>query len=69
MEIDKMSNNGGLKKLWYVYTRTLCTHLWIQRCYKLPLKVGQAGDCPGGAVVKTPCSQCREPGLDPWSGN
>ena len=27
------------------------------------------GDFPGGAVVKTLCSQCRGPGFDPWSGN
>ena len=27
------------------------------------------GDFPGGAVVKTPQSQCRGPGFDPWSGN
>ena len=26
-------------------------------------------DLPGGAVVKTPHSQCRGPGFDPWSGN
>ena len=25
-------------------------------------------DFPGGPVAKTPCSQCRGPGLDPWSG-
>ena len=24
-------------------------------------------DFPGGAVVKTPCSQCRGPRFDPWS--
>ena len=24
---------------------------------------------PGGLVVKTLCSQCREPGFNPWSGN
>ena len=23
----------------------------------------------GGLVAKTPSSQCREPGFDPWSGN
>ena len=23
----------------------------------------------GDAVDKTPCSQCRGPGFDPWSGN
>ena len=27
------------------------------------------GDFPGVVVVKTPCSQCRGPGFDPWSGN
>ena len=26
-------------------------------------------DFPGGAVVKTPHSQCRGPGFDPCSGN
>ena len=26
-------------------------------------------DFPGGPVVKTPCSQCRGPRFDPWSGN
>ena len=26
-------------------------------------------DFPGGPVVKTPGSQCRRPGFNPWSGN
>ena len=26
-------------------------------------------DFPGGPVVKTPCFQCKERRLDPWSGN
>ena len=26
-------------------------------------------DFPDGAVVKTPHSQCRGPGFNPWSGN
>ena len=26
-------------------------------------------DFPGGPVGKTPCSHCRGPGFDPWSGN
>ena len=25
-------------------------------------------DFPGGPVVKTPCSQCKGPGFDSWSG-
>ena len=28
-----------------------------------------SGDFPGGVVAETPCSQCRGPGFDPWSGN
>ena len=30
---------------------------------------GRLRDFPGGPGVKTPSSQCREPGFDPWSGN
>ena len=26
-------------------------------------------DFPGGPVAKMPCSQCRGPGFNPWSGN
>ena len=26
-------------------------------------------DFPGGPVDKTPCSQCRGPGFNPWLGN
>ena len=26
-------------------------------------------DFPGGPAAKTPHSQCRGPGFDPWSGN
>ena len=29
----------------------------------------KAGDLPGGPVAGTPCSPCRGPGSDPWSGN
>ena len=28
-----------------------------------------AGDFPGGPVARTPSSQCRGPGFNPWSGN
>ena len=28
-----------------------------------------ARDFPGGPVAKTPHSQCRGRGFDPWSGN
>ena len=26
-------------------------------------------DFPGGPAAKTPCSQCRGPRFNPWSGN
>ena len=26
-------------------------------------------DFPGRPVAKTPCSQCKGPGFDPWLGN
>ena len=28
-----------------------------------------SGDFPGDVVAETPCSQCRGPGFDPWSGS
>ena len=31
-------------------------------------KLGGMGDVLGGPVVKTPRSQCRGPGFEPWSG-
>ena len=33
------------------------------------LKWRSRKDFPGGPVAKTPCSQCREPRFNPWSGN
>ena len=35
----------------------------------LRLKKKKPRDYPDGPVAKTPCSQSREPGFDPWSGN
>ena len=33
------------------------------------LKTLNYRDFPGGPMAKTLCSQCRGPGLNPWSGN
>ena len=33
------------------------------------IKMRQERDIPGGPVVKTPCSQCRGHGFNPWLGN
>ena len=41
--------------------------LGLQRCRSL-IK-GTTGGFPGGPVAKTPHSQCRWPGVNPWSGN
>ena len=30
---------------------------------------GPSRDLPGGPGAETPCSQCRGPELNPWSGN
>ena len=40
-------------------------------CYQTALwgELKCKGDFPGGPVAKTPLSQCRESGFDPWSGN
>jgi len=35
------------------------------QCYKK----GSSRDFPGGSVAKTPHSQYRGPGFNPWSGN
>ena len=32
-------------------------------------KENASRDFPGGPVAKTPCSQCRGSGFNPWSGN
>ena len=32
-------------------------------------KMEEGWDFPGGPVGKTPCSQCRGLGFDPWLGN
>ena len=39
----------------------------LRLAYRLSIK--NNGDFPGGPVAKTPCSRCRGPGFDPWSGN
>ena len=46
--------------------RYIKTHLPF---LKLGGVVAGYGDCPGGPVAKTLCSQCRGPGFDPWLGN
>ena len=44
----------------------------VSGCLGMEVRTGincQWGDFPGGSVAETPCSQCRGPGFDPWSGN
>ena len=48
--------------------------VWVGKYFHLTLayptsRESGEGDFPGGPVAKTPCSQCRGPGFDPWSGN
>ena len=43
--------------------------VWFQYQDNAGLIKWVSWDFPGGAVLKTPCSQCRGPGFDPWLGN
>ena len=51
---------------WSSYLTCLCFSFLT--CKMGLIKV-PSWDFPGGPVVKTPRSQCRGPGFDPWSGN
>ena len=42
---------------------------WYQKQTNNSRKKKWAGDFPGGSVTKTPCSQGRGLGFNPWSGN
>ena len=52
----------------YVHTKS-CMGIFITALFIIVNNRKQSGDLPGGTVVKTPCSQGRGPGFDPWSGN
>ena len=52
----------------YVHTKS-CMGIFITVLFIFVNNWKQSGDLPGGTVVKTPRSQCRGPGFDPWSGN
>ena len=51
----------------YLYEK-IQNHQNLERSPEVHQKI-MDGDFPGGPVAKTPCSQCRGPGFDPWSGN
>ena len=55
------------QKLLHVFVSQPCQGLGLQPCRSL-IK-GTTGGFPGGPVAKTPHSQCRWPGVSPWSGN
>ena len=40
----------------------------VERAKELELGLEPRDFC-GSLVAKTPCSQCRGPGCNPWSGN
>ena len=46
---------------------------WMRSTWKSKInrhfRTERAGDFSHDSVAETPCSQCRGPGFDPWSGN
>ena len=48
------------QKLVLYHSVSICRYL---------IKRQNSWDFPGGPMAKTPCSQHREPGFSPWSGN
>ena len=55
-----------------IFKRSLCFidgYLLAVSSHDRERKKGEKGDFPGGPVSKTPHSQCRGPGFDPWSQN
>ena len=60
-----MRNTRGRAGLRVVEVKSLILDLLSLRYV---LNINQR-DFPGGAVVKTPHSQCRGPRFNPWSGN
>ena len=54
-------------RLWWIHVESLgqCSS---EPDPRIDLK-NNLGDFPGGPVTKTPCSQRRRPGFEPWSGN
>ena len=48
---------------------SLCKSCNVFVCLEVFIKKKTSGDFPGGTADKTPCSQCRGPGFNPWSGN
>ena len=40
-----------------------------EKQHRVGIKNLNSGDVPGGPVAKTPCSQRKESGFNPWSGN
>ena len=57
------------RPLFYLMTAMLVISAQIGKGENFAYKNISSGDFPGGPVGKTPCSQCRGPGFDPWSGN
>ena len=57
------------RKLWNdpIFCQLKWQDSWVRLFYTL-IKMRPAGHFPGGPVAKTLHSQCKGPGLNPWSG-
>ena len=52
---------AAVVRTWWWITNTDSGDWWTSK--------SSSRDFPGGPVAKSPCSQNRDPGFDPWSGN
>ena len=71
MEIcdDKANRNlggGNMDVDWNILSKFL---KFLNKMLRLKKKKKKPRDFPGGPAAKTPCSRCRVPRFDPWSGN
>ena len=63
--VEWIYSNKNLRK----QTKTPLDPSWLLGTSVYGVLASSLRDFPGGPVAKTPCSQCRGPEFNPWSGN
>ena len=74
-EVKKNPRNQALYHLHFQSNWSEREHIRCKKLFEkaprttMPFKGAETRDLPCGPVVKTPHSQCRGLGFNPWSGN